>query len=82
MPNLVMDSLKDLMKQPRACKTNLKQPQYEIRICSKPTFKNKGDRMKVEHKKGTHLQKQNNLASLGDEASMRVNTFDMPQKTT
>jgi hypothetical protein len=72
MPNLVMDSSKDLMKQ----------PQYEIRICSKPTFKNKGDRMKVEHKKGTHLQKQNNLASLGDEASMRVNTFDMPQKTT
>jgi hypothetical protein len=47
MPNLVMDSSKDLMKQPRACKMNLKQPQYEIRIRSKPTLKNKGDKMKV-----------------------------------
>jgi len=82
MPNLVMDSSKDLMEQPRACKMSLKQPQYEIQIHLKPTLKNKGDRTRVEHRKGTHLQRQNNLASLGDEASMRVNTLDMPQKAT
>jgi len=58
------------------------QAQYELRIHSKPTLKNKGDRTRVEHRKGTNLQRQNNLGSSGDEASMRVNTLVMPQKAT
>jgi hypothetical protein len=46
----------------------------------KPTPKNKGDITKVYHRKGKHLQKQNNLASLGDEVSVKVSTLDMPQE--
>jgi len=32
--------------------------------------------------KGGHLQKQNNMANMGDEVGMRVNTLDMPQKAS
>lgn len=30
--------------------------------------------------RGRHLTKQNNMANLGDEVGMRVNTLDKPQK--
>ncbi len=78
MLNLVLDGLKDLMKQARAHKTSLNQSQYETKICLKPTLKNKGDRNKVEHKRGGHLQKQSSLIGLGDKANMMVSTLNMP----
>jgi hypothetical protein len=63
-----------------ACNKNLKQTQNEARFNPKPTPRSKRDKTKVYHKKGRHLQKQNKLVSLGDEASMRVNTLNMPRK--
>jgi hypothetical protein len=80
MFDLILDDLRDPMKQLKACEMNVKKPQNEVRLSLKPTPRSKGDRTKVKHKKGEHLQKQNKLASLGVEASMRMNILDMPSK--
>jgi hypothetical protein len=56
----------------------LKQTQIEAKLSPKPPPINKRDRTKVQDKKGGHLQRQSNLANLGDKGSMRVNTLDMP----
>jgi hypothetical protein len=82
MPNLVMNGSKDFTKHPRAHKISLKQLQYETKICSKPTLKNKGDKNRVEHMREKHLQRQSNLVGMGNKANMKVNTLDMPQKAT
>jgi hypothetical protein len=47
MPNLILNGLNDLMKQMKARKTNLKQPQNEIRLSPKPTPKSKRDKIRV-----------------------------------
>jgi hypothetical protein len=55
------------MKKTKAHETNIKQTQInEVKLSSKPTSKGKRDRTKVSHKKGGHLQKQSNMASLKD----------------
>ncbi len=76
--DLFLDGSKNPVKQLHAYKTSLKQTQNEAKLNSKPPPINKRDRTKVQHKKGGHLQRQSNLASLGDKASMRVSTLDMP----
>jgi hypothetical protein len=55
----------------------LKQPQNGVKLNPKPTPKSKKKRTREKHKKKKHLQRKNNLDSLGNEASRRVNTFDM-----
>jgi len=45
---------------------------------SKPTPRNKTNKTKEKHRRGGHLQKKINLASLGNEVSKRVSTLDMP----
>ncbi len=67
------------MKKSKALETSLKQSQYETKLNPKLTPKSKGDRIRVEHKKGGHIQWQSNMASLGDKANMKVSTFDMSQ---
>jgi hypothetical protein len=57
-----------------------KQSQNEVRWNLKPTPKNKGDRTRVQHKKGGDLQRQRSLASLGDEDDMRMNNNNMFQE--
>ncbi len=57
---------------------NLKQTQNEAKLSPKPTPKSKRDKTRVYHKRGRHLQKQNNPISLKDEVSMKVNTLNMP----
>jgi hypothetical protein len=44
---LILDGSKDPMKQTRACKMSLKQPQNEARLNPKPTPKNKKDKTNV-----------------------------------
>jgi hypothetical protein len=68
------------MKQTKAHETRLKQPQNGVRLNSKPTLRNKGNRTKEKHRKGGHLQRKNNLVSLGNKVGKKVNTFDMPQE--
>jgi hypothetical protein len=46
----------------------------------KPTPRNKRNRFREKHKKRRYMQRKNNLDSMGNEASMRVNTFDMLQE--
>jgi hypothetical protein len=70
---------KGSMKQSKACEKSLKLSQYEVRLSPKPTPKGKGDNTRVEHKKGGHLWRQNNMANPKDEANMKVSTFDMSQ---
>jgi hypothetical protein len=77
-----LDGLKDLIKQSKAYETNFKQPQNETRLSLKPTSRNKGDKTRMQHMRGEHLQKKSNMTNLGDEVGMRVNTLDMPQKAT
>ncbi len=76
--DLVLDGSRDSMKQIKAHETSFKQPQNEATLSPKPTLRSKRDRTKVQHMKGKHLQRQSNMVSLGDEASMMVSTFDMP----
>jgi hypothetical protein len=57
MPNLVLDGLKDPMKQMKACETKLKQPQNGTKLNMKPTPRNKRKKTKEKHRKGGHLQK-------------------------
>jgi hypothetical protein len=66
------------MKQMKACETKFKQPQNGAKLSPKLTPRNKRNRIREKHKKGGHLQRKNSLANLGNKASKRVNTFDMP----
>jgi hypothetical protein len=57
--NLVLDGLRDLMKQMRACETRFKQPQNGAKLSSKLTLRNKRNRIREKHKKGrTHVKKK------------------------
>jgi hypothetical protein len=47
MFDLILDGLRDPMKQTKACEMGFKQPQNEVRPNPKPTSINKGDRTKV-----------------------------------
>jgi hypothetical protein len=47
MFNLILDGLKDPMKQTKTCKMNLKQPQNEARLNPKPAPRSKKDRTRV-----------------------------------
>jgi hypothetical protein len=47
MHDLILNDLKDLMKQMKACEMSLKQPQNEVRLSPKPTPKSKRDRTRV-----------------------------------
>jgi hypothetical protein len=68
------------MKQLKAHEMNFKQTQDEAKLSLKPTPKTKRDIIWVQHRRGRHLQRQSNLASLGDKVGIRVNTLDMLQK--
>jgi hypothetical protein len=57
-----------------------KQPQNGTRMGPKLTPKNKRNRTREKHKRGKYLQRKNNLASLGNEASRKVSTPDMLRK--
>lgn len=46
MPNLVLNSLKDLMKQMKKCEMSFKQPQNEVRLNPKPTPRSKRDKLR------------------------------------
>jgi hypothetical protein len=65
------------MKQTRACETIFKQPQNGARLSLKSTPRNKMNRTREKHRKGGHLQRKNNLASLGNKVSMRASILDM-----
>jgi hypothetical protein len=58
----------------------LKYPQNGTRLNSKPTLKNKRNRTRENHKKGGHLRKSNNRASLGNKARRRVNIINVLQE--
>jgi hypothetical protein len=45
--DLVLDGLKDFMKQLKACEMKFKQPQNKVRLSLNPTPKNKGNRTRV-----------------------------------
>jgi len=75
--DFILDGLRNLMKQIIVHKTSLKKLQNEIKLSSKPTSTIKGDKTRVQHRRRGHLQKQNNLASLGDDVGMKVNIFYM-----
>jgi hypothetical protein len=47
MFDLILDGSKDPMKQSKAHKMSLKQPQNEIKLNLKATRRNKGDKTKV-----------------------------------
>jgi hypothetical protein len=66
------------MKQTRACETIFKQLQNGVKLSPKPTPRSKMNRTREKHRKGGHLQRKNNLASMGNKASKRVNILDMP----
>ncbi len=63
----------------KAQKMKLKQPQNGIKLSPKPTPRSNRSRTREKHKKGGHLQRKNNLASLGNEANKKVS---MPQEST
>jgi hypothetical protein len=54
---LVLDGLKDLMKQMRTCKTRFKHHQNGNKLSLKPTPRSKRNRIKEKHMRGGHLQK-------------------------
>jgi hypothetical protein len=58
----------------------LKQPQNGTRMNLNPTSKNKKNKTREKHMKGGHLQRKNNLVSLGSEAKSKVNTLNMPRE--
>jgi hypothetical protein len=64
----------------RACKMKFKQPQDGARLGSKPTLKSKKNKTKKKHRRGRHLQKKKNLASMGNKASKRVSILNMFQE--
>jgi len=76
----VMDGLRYLMKQTKACKMNFKQPQNEAKMSLKPTPRSKRNTTQKKQKKGGHLHRKNCLDSLGNVASKRVNTLEMSRK--
>jgi hypothetical protein len=56
----------------------LKQPQNGTKLNLNPTSKSKKNRTREKHMRGRHLQRKNNLVSVGNEARRRVNTLDIP----
>jgi hypothetical protein len=78
--NVVLDGLKDPIKQMKAHKMKFKEPQSRTRLCLKPTPRSKRNKTKENHRKGTLAQKKNSLASLGKEASRRMGTLDIPRE--
>ncbi len=78
MPDLILDGLKDFMKQTKACKMNFKQPQNEIKLNSKPTPRNKKNKAREKHRRQRHMHRKNRLASLGNAVNKKVNILDMP----
>ncbi len=78
--DLVLDGSRDPKKQINAHKTRLKQPQNGVKLYPKPTPRSKRNRTKEKHRRRAHMQRCNNLASLGNEASKRVKTLDMLQE--
>jgi hypothetical protein len=66
------------MKQIRAREMKFKQPQNGVRLNPKPTQKSKRNRIKEKHRRGRHLQRKNNLVSLGNEAKRKVSILKMP----
>jgi hypothetical protein len=71
MLDLVLDGLKDLMKQMRAHEMRFKQPQNGTKLSPKSTPRSKRNKTREKHMKGKHLYKKNNLVSLGNKASRR-----------
>jgi hypothetical protein len=57
LPNLILDGLRDLMKQTKACETRFKQPQNGVRLNPKPTPRSKRNRTRENHRKKGPLQK-------------------------
>jgi hypothetical protein len=57
LPNLVLDSLRDPLKQTKAHKLILRQPQNGAKLSPKPTPRNKRNITKEKHMKGGHLQR-------------------------
>jgi hypothetical protein len=66
------------MKQTKAHEMRLTWPQNGVKLNPKPTPRNKMNRSREKYKKGIYLQRKNNLDNMGNEASRRVSTFDMP----
>jgi hypothetical protein len=55
--DFVLDASKDPMKQIKARKTRLKQPQNGARLSPKLTPKIKRNKTRDKHKRGGHLQR-------------------------
>ncbi len=55
--DLILDGLRDLMKQTWAHETKLEQPQNGARLSPTATLRNKRNKTKENHKKGGHLQR-------------------------
>jgi hypothetical protein len=55
LADLVLDGLKDLMKQTKKCETKFKHPQNGARPNLKPTPRNKRNKTKEKHMRGKHL---------------------------
>jgi hypothetical protein len=79
LPDLVLDGLRDFVKQTRASETRFKQFQNGVRLSPKPTPRSKRNKTRENHRKERHLQKRNNLTSMGNEASKRMGILDMPR---
>jgi hypothetical protein len=74
--NVVLDGLKDPIKQMKAHKMKFKKPQNRTRLCLSQPQEARG--IKLGRIIGReHLQKKNSLASLGKEASRRMGTLDI-----
>jgi hypothetical protein len=57
MPDLVLDGLKDPMKETKTWETKLKQPQNGVKLSPKPiTPRSKRHKTKEKHRRGRHLQ--------------------------
>jgi hypothetical protein len=55
--DFILDGSRDPMKQMKARKTRLKQPQNGARLNPKLAPKNKRNRIEDKHKRGGHLQR-------------------------
>jgi hypothetical protein len=83
MFDFILNGLKDRIKQTKAHETSFKQTQInETRLSPKPTLRSKRDRTTMYHRKGGHLQKQSNMASLEDKVGMKVNIINMLREAT
>jgi hypothetical protein len=77
--DFVLHGLTDFVKQTKARETRFKQPQNGARLSPKLVSRSMRNKTKENHKQGEHLQIfLKRLASLGNEASERMGTLDMP----